>query len=141
MKTSPTLVLSATDLAIAAAARAGTLRAEHQRSERLGNAFVAISDAVGLIEVALSGEEAARRIREVVEAAGLENGHQYAGQAFARGERGADVGPAAIARTRQGVTDTAEGLHALANVAEREGRMDAARALAEWADSLAPFVP
>ena len=35
----------------------------------------------------------------------------------------------------------ADGLHALANLAEREGRMDAARALAEWADATAPFVP
>jgi hypothetical protein len=30
-------------------------------------------------------------------------------------------------------------LHALACAAEREGRMDAAIALAAWADSLAPY--
>ncbi len=35
----------------------------------------------------------------------------------------------------------ADGLFALANVAEREGRMDAALALSRWASEAAPFVP
>jgi hypothetical protein len=34
-----------------------------------------------------------------------------------------------------------EGLHALANIAEREGRKDAALALAKWADATAPNIP
>ena len=56
--------LSATDLAIALAVKAGTLRLV-ERASRLGGTFVAIEDAVGVIEVAYNMEEAQQRIEEV----------------------------------------------------------------------------
>ena len=56
--------LSATDLAIALAVKAGTLRLV-ERASRLGGTFVAIEDAVGVIEVASNMEEAQQRIEEV----------------------------------------------------------------------------
>ena len=60
----PMLTLSATDLAIALAVKAGTLRLT-ERASRLGGTFVAIEDAVGVIEVASDMAEAERRIAEV----------------------------------------------------------------------------
>lgn len=56
--------LSATDLAIALAIKAGTLRLV-ERASRLGGTFVAIEDAVGVIEVASNMKEAQQRIEEV----------------------------------------------------------------------------
>lgn len=56
--------LSSTDLAIALAIKAGTIRLV-ERASRLGGTFVAIEDAVGVIEVASDMEEANRRIAEV----------------------------------------------------------------------------
>ena len=56
--------LSATDLAIALAVNAGTLRLT-ERASRLGGTFVAIEDANGVIEVASNMEEANKRIAEV----------------------------------------------------------------------------
>lgn len=58
------LALSATDLAISLAIKAGTLRLV-ERASRLGGTFVAIEDAYGVIEVASDMEEAAKRIAEV----------------------------------------------------------------------------
>lgn len=62
------VTLSATDLAIAVAAKAGTLRLV-ARASRLGGEFVAIEDAVGVIEVHNSREEAEARVASVKEAA------------------------------------------------------------------------
>lgn len=55
--------LSATDFAIAAAAKAGTLRLI-DRIGRLGP-YTAIEDSHGVIEVALSRDEANRRVASV----------------------------------------------------------------------------
>lgn len=57
--------LSATCLAIALADQAGTLRLV-EREGRFG-AFIAIEDATGVIEVALSAEEADERINAIRE--------------------------------------------------------------------------
>ena len=58
------LLLSSTDVAIAAALSSGTLRVE-QAVNRFGDDYVAISDGHGLIEVALSTTEAAARLADV----------------------------------------------------------------------------
>lgn len=60
--------LSSTDFAIAAAAKAGTLLLV-DRVGRFG-AYTSIEDAHGLIEVALSREEADRRVASVQQAEG-----------------------------------------------------------------------
>lgn len=59
--------LSATDVAIARAFKAGTLKLEARHNARLDSAYVAISDDAGLIEVALSMPEAEARVREVTQ--------------------------------------------------------------------------
>jgi hypothetical protein len=59
---------SATDVAIANAAKRGTLRLI-ERPSRFGDTFIAIEDEVGLIEVALSKREADARVASVMEAA------------------------------------------------------------------------
>lgn len=59
--------LSATDLAIAIAAKAGTLEVT-EREGRFG-AFWAISDDRGLIEVHLSADEAERRVADIAKRA------------------------------------------------------------------------
>ena len=56
--------LSSTDLAIALAVKAGTIRLV-VRPSRLGGTFVAIEDACGVIEVASDMEAANKRIAEV----------------------------------------------------------------------------
>jgi hypothetical protein len=58
------LLISSTDLAIALAIKAGTLRTE-VRPSRFGDTFVAISDEVGLIEVHLSQAEADARLAKI----------------------------------------------------------------------------
>lgn len=58
--------LSATCLAIALADKAGTLRLE-ERTSRFGDTFIAISDDAGLIEVALTQQEAADRLNAIRE--------------------------------------------------------------------------
>jgi hypothetical protein len=55
------LLLSATDLAIALAAKAGMLRME-ERPSRMGGTYIALSDAKGLIEVQDSWAEAHARV-------------------------------------------------------------------------------
>jgi hypothetical protein len=55
------LLLSATDVAIAAAREKGTLRVEECWSERLGEPYWAICDDHSLIEVALTEAEAQGR--------------------------------------------------------------------------------
>jgi hypothetical protein len=54
----------ATDLAIAIAQRDGTLKVT-ERVSRFGDTFLAIEDAYGLIEVALTREEADARLADV----------------------------------------------------------------------------
>lgn len=61
LEVSPMLTLSATDLAIAIAAKAGTLTVTECEG-RFG-AYWAIEDDHGVIEVALSAEEAAERVK------------------------------------------------------------------------------
>jgi hypothetical protein len=61
-------ILSATDLAIAVAAKAGSLRIV-ERVSRLGGVFAAIEDARGVIEVHNSTADAHLRIASVTEAA------------------------------------------------------------------------
>lgn len=66
------LTLSATCLAIALADQAGSLRLEEGRNARLeamglDGFFVAISDDVGLIEIALSWDEANERVSAIRE--------------------------------------------------------------------------
>lgn len=56
--------LSATDLAIALAVKAGTLTLT-ERPSRFGDTYIAISDEHGLIEVQNTMAEAEARIREV----------------------------------------------------------------------------
>lgn len=56
------LLLSATDLAIAKALKASTLRTVERPSRFAGETFVAIEDEVGLIEVATTMAEAESRI-------------------------------------------------------------------------------
>lgn len=60
------LTLSATCLAIALADQAGTLRLTEERS-RFGGTYIAISDDRGLIEVALSAEDANVRLAQLRE--------------------------------------------------------------------------
>jgi hypothetical protein len=60
------LSLSSTCLAIAIAAKSGTLRLE-VRPSRLGGEYVAICDDRGIIEAALSVAEAEARVRAVAE--------------------------------------------------------------------------
>lgn len=55
--------LSSTDLAIAVAAKAGTLTLT-ERPSRFGDTYVAIGDDVGLIEVQLTMAEAQARVQE-----------------------------------------------------------------------------
>jgi len=61
-------LLSATDLAIAVAHKAGTLTIV-ERPSRFGDTYIAIGDDHGLIEVALSRVEADARVAAIVEAA------------------------------------------------------------------------
>lgn len=56
-------LLSATDVAIAVAIRSGTLRVT-ERTGRFGQ-YWTIEDAVGVIEVALSADEADQRVRAI----------------------------------------------------------------------------
>lgn len=56
------LFLSATDVALAQAQRAGTLRME-ERTSRLGGTFVALSDDRGLLEVADDWAAAQARVQ------------------------------------------------------------------------------
>ena len=65
----PMLLLSATDLAIAVASKAGTLTVTNHTNERLGCEYWVIGDDAGLIEVALSEAEAAARISAVAASA------------------------------------------------------------------------
>ena len=58
-------ILSATDLAIAVAAKAGTL-ALTEHASRFGDTYIAISDDVGLIEVALTRENADARVASIL---------------------------------------------------------------------------
>lgn len=58
--------LSATCLAIALADQAGTLRLV-ERTSRFGDTFIAIEDPSGIIEVALSAEEADERVNAIRE--------------------------------------------------------------------------
>ncbi len=58
--------LSATCLAIALADEAGTLRLR-ERPSRFGDTFIAIEDEVGLIEVALTWDEANARVQALRE--------------------------------------------------------------------------
>jgi hypothetical protein len=60
-------MLSATDLAIAVAIKAGTLRQEVKPS-RFGDTYVALSDEAGLIEVHLTQAEADTRLAKIREA-------------------------------------------------------------------------
>ena len=60
-------ILSSTDLAIAVAIKANTLRME-VRPSRFGDTFVALSDDVGLIEVHLTQTEADARLNKIKEA-------------------------------------------------------------------------
>ena len=60
-------LLSSTDLAIAIAAKRGTLRLI-ERPSRFGDTFIAIEDDVGLIEVALTKREADARVASITEA-------------------------------------------------------------------------
>lgn len=60
------LYLSSSDLSIALAIKAGTLRLT-ERASRLGGTFVAIEDAKGVIEVANSMAEAQARIAGVAQ--------------------------------------------------------------------------
>lgn len=62
------LLLSATDLAIATADKAGTLRLVELPS-RLGGHFISIEDDRGCIEVALSKSEADLRVFQIRHAA------------------------------------------------------------------------
>lgn len=61
------LLLSSTDLAIALAAKRGTLRLI-ERPSRFGDTFIAIEDDVGVIEVALTKREADARVAFITEA-------------------------------------------------------------------------
>lgn len=61
------LLLSSTDLAIALAAKRGTLRLI-ERPSRFGDTFIAIEDDVGVIEVALTKREADARVASITEA-------------------------------------------------------------------------
>ena len=63
------LLLSATDLAIALADKAGTLTVTAHTNERLDCDYWAIGDDAGLIEVALSEAEATARISAVTASA------------------------------------------------------------------------
>lgn len=54
-------LLSSTDLAIALADKAGSLRLV-ERASRFGDSFVSIEDAVGVIEVQMSWAEAHARV-------------------------------------------------------------------------------
>ena len=58
------LLLSSTDLAIAIAAKRGTLRLV-TRASRLGGEYVAIEDDHGLIEVHNSADEAQDRVASI----------------------------------------------------------------------------
>lgn len=58
------LSLSSTCLAIAVASKTGTLRLERRQS-RLGGEYIAICDDCGIIEAALSEDEAKARILAV----------------------------------------------------------------------------
>jgi hypothetical protein len=60
--------LSSTDLAIAMAIHAGELRMV-ERPSRFGGTFIALEDAVGVIEVHLSREEADARVASLTLAA------------------------------------------------------------------------
>jgi hypothetical protein len=62
--------LSATCLAIALAANAGTLQLV-ERPSRFGDTFIAIEDAHGVIEVALTRAEADERVSAVKRAFSL----------------------------------------------------------------------
>lgn len=55
-------LLSATDLAIAVAIKAGTLSVEEKASRFPGETYFAIADEKGIIEVALTKAEADARI-------------------------------------------------------------------------------
>lgn len=58
--------VSATDVAIKLAHRAGTLVIQPQYSHRFQTTYFTISDDVGLIEIADDFEAATRRVRDVV---------------------------------------------------------------------------
>jgi hypothetical protein len=58
-------MLSATDLAIAAAIQNGSLALRPHFNERIGRGYYAIDDASGTIEVALTSDEAHQRIGEI----------------------------------------------------------------------------
>lgn len=60
------ITLSATCLAIALADQAGSLRLT-ERPSRFGDTFIAIEDEVGLIEVALTWDEANARVSAIRE--------------------------------------------------------------------------
>lgn len=59
-----TTLLSAADVALAFAMKAGTLRMV-VRASRFGGEFYSLEDDVGVIEVADSHEEAVARLREI----------------------------------------------------------------------------
>ena len=61
----PMRLLSATDVAIAKAIKADTLRVVARTSRFDGSAFVSIEDAFGVIEVAADGPEADARISAI----------------------------------------------------------------------------
>ena len=61
---SMTVLLSATDVAIAFALKAGTLRMVVRQS-RFGGEFYSLEDDVGVIEVANSHAEAVARLKEI----------------------------------------------------------------------------
>ena len=58
-------MISATDVAIARAIRAGTLSVVERPSRFVGETYIAISDASGLIEVQLSQAAADERIAAI----------------------------------------------------------------------------